>query len=249
MAVVWSKTTKDTHFEVRRAGRSVRLYTNGVFHSQYNPANPVSGTVWDLLLLPALFRPTGTIRRALVLGVGGGAVIRLLHHYIQPQQIVGVELDPTHLYIARRFFGVTRQRAELVAADAVGWLRSYRGPKFDFIVDDLFGEADGEPVRAVVADRAWLATLSRNLADDGVLVMNFVGTRPLREASRVLQQDLPRRFASAFRLSLPRYENAVGAFVSEPAAARQLRQRLRATGVLGRTGSSRLPYRIQRISP
>ena len=66
MAVIWSKTTKDTHFEVRRAGRSVRLYSNGVFHSQYNPANPISGTVWDLLLLPAFFRPTGTIRRALV---------------------------------------------------------------------------------------------------------------------------------------------------------------------------------------
>lgn len=239
----------DTHFEVRRAGRSVRLYTNGVFHSQYNPANPIAATVWHLLLLPAFFRPVGAIRRALVLGVGGGAVIRLLHHFIRPEQILGVELDPTHLYVARRFFGVTHRRADLVAADATDWLRRHRGPKFDLIVDDLFGETGGQPVRAVEADRAWLGTLSANLADDGVLVMNFVSTRTLRDSSRTLQTVMPTRFANTFHLSLPGYENAVGAFVSHPCAARHLRQTLRTTGVRGGLRCSQLPFQIQRISP
>jgi spermidine synthase len=249
MAVIWTKTTSDMHFEVRRAGRSIRLYTNGVFHSQYNPANPVAGTVWDLLLLPAFFRPSGTIRRALVLGVGGGAVIRLLHHCIQPEQIIGVELDPTHISIARRFFGVSQRRADLIEADAVRWLRGYRGRKFDLIVDDLFGGIDGEPVRAVEAGRAWLTTLSRRLADDGVLVINFVSARTLRDASQIMQQVLPARFASAFRLGLPGYDNAVGAFVSRPVAARQLRRTLRRTRIPGASSLSRLPFRIQRISP
>ena len=249
MAVIWSKTTNGAHFEVRRAGRSVRLYTNGVFHSQYNPANPAAGTVWDLLLLPAFFRPAGAIRRVLVLGVGGGAVIRLLHHFIRPAQITGVELDPTHIYIARRFFGITERRADLIEADAHSWLRRYRGPKFDLIVDDVFGESEGEPVRAIEADRAWLATLARHLTDEGVLVMDFVSTRTLLEANRIMQQSLPTRFARAFRLSRSGYENAVGAFVSEPVAARQLRQTLRTTPVLGRGSLRRLPYRIQCISP
>ena len=247
MAVIWAKTINGTHFEVRRAGRSVRLYSNGVFHSQYNPANPIAGTVWNLLLLPAFFRPPGAIRRALVLGVGGGAVIRLLHHYIRPEQIIGVELDPTHLYIARRFFGITQRRADLVEADALDWLRRYSGPKFDLIVDDLFGEIDGEPVRMVEADRAWLEKLSQNLADDGVLVMNFISTRALRDTSRMLQETMPTRFASVFRLSLPGYENAVGAFTSQRLAARQLRQTLRTTSGPGGVRLSRLPYRIRRF--
>ena len=249
MAVIWAKTKNETHFEVRRAGRSVRLYTNGVFHSQYNPSNPISGTVWNLLFLPAFLRPPGAIRRALVLGVGGGAVIRLLHHYIRPEQIIGVELDPTHLYIARRFFGITQRRADLVEADAVHWLHRYKGPKFDLIVDDLFGEVDGEPVRAVEANRAWLEKLSTHLAEDGVLVMNFVSTRGLRDTSRMLQETVPTRFASAFRLSLPAYENAVGAFISQQLAARQLRQRLRTTSGPGGMSLSRLPFHVQRISP
>ncbi len=249
MAVIWTKSTNDKHFEVRRAGRSVRLYTNGVFHSQYNPANPIAGTVWNLLALPAFLRPPGTIRRALVLGVGGGAVIRLLHHLFRPEQIIGVELDPIHIQIAKRFFGITRHRADLVEADAVDWLHRHRGPKFDLIVDDLFGEIDEEPVRTVEADQAWLTELSRNLVADGVLVMNFVSRRALRETSGTLEKSMPDRFASAFQLSLPGYENAVGAFTGEPLPARQLRQALRTTSVPDGARLGRLPFRIQRISP
>lgn len=247
MAVVWKKTIGIRHFEVRRAGRSVRLYTNGVFHSQYNPANPVTGTVWNLLVLPGFFRPAGTIKRVLVLGVGGGAVIRMLHQLIRPKQIIGIELDATHLTIARRFFGVTERRAELIEADAVDWLRRYKGPKFDLIIDDLFGEEDREPVRAVDADPSWLSVLSKHLVDDGVLVMNFISGRSLQNANRTLHQTLPSRFANAFRLGLPGYENAVGAFVSQPVAARQLRQVLRTTDVPYAAALGRLPYRIQRL--
>ena len=248
MAIVWVKTTGDTHFEVRRAGRSVRLYTNGVFHSQFNPANPITGTVWNLLLLPAFFRPVAENRRVLVLGVGGGAVIRLLHRFVRSAQILGVELDPTHIYIARRFFGITTEVAELVEADAADWLRRYQGPKFDLIIDDLFGEKDAEPIRTVKADRVWLRRLASNLASDGVMVMNFISMRMLREAGRTLQQTVPSRFASAFSLSLPGYENAVGAFTTEARDAKQLRRLLKTSGVKDAIRLSRLPYRIRRLS-
>ena len=247
MALIWAKTTSDTHFEVRRAGRSVRLYTNGVFHSQFNPANPITDTVWNLLLLPAFFRPAEKTRRVLVLGVGGGAVIQLLHRFVRPERIVGVELDPTHIHIARRFFGITPDVADLVEADAADWLRRYKGPTFDLIIDDLFGEKDGEPIRAVEADGVWLKRLTSQLADDGVLVMNFIGMRMLREAGRTLQETVPSRFASAFSLCLPGFENAVGAFTTETRDARQLRRLLKAKRVKHGARLSRLPYRIRRL--
>jgi spermidine synthase len=183
-----------------------------------------------------------------VLGVGGGAVIQLLHRFVQSAQILGVELDPTHIHIARRFFGITKEVAELVEADATDWLRRYEGPKFDLIIDDLFGEKDGEPIRAVTADRVWLRRLSSHLASNGVLIMNFISMRMLREAGRTLQQTVPSRFASSFSLSLPGYENTVGAFTTEARDARQLRRRLKTSGVALGARLSRLPYRIRRLS-
>jgi spermidine synthase len=76
VSLLWERRIGGTLYQVRNAGRTRRLYTNGVFHSQYNPARPVTGSVWDLLLLPAFFYAPGELRRVLVLGVGGGAVIQ-----------------------------------------------------------------------------------------------------------------------------------------------------------------------------
>ena len=133
MALLWQKQTRDTCYEVRTAGSSRRLYTNGVFHSQYRPGRTHSGGIWDLLVVPAFFRPPGRIRRVLLLGVGGGSAIHLLRQFVEPVEIVGVELSKTHLQIARQFFGIEKNMATLHHADAVKWLQEYDGPPFDFI--------------------------------------------------------------------------------------------------------------------
>ena len=57
-----------TRYEVRSHGASVRLYTNGVFHSQWNEGRPFAGGVWDCLSLPVLYRDPAAVRRVLVLG-------------------------------------------------------------------------------------------------------------------------------------------------------------------------------------
>jgi hypothetical protein len=248
MAIIWTKSTCDGHFEVRRAGNSVRLYRNGVFHSQFNPRNPVSATPWSLLLLPAYFRPAEAIRRALVLGVGGGAVIRLLRQCVQPEEIIGVELDPVHISVARRFFRVTPDVADMVQADATSWLRAYKGPKFDLIIDDLYGESEGEPLRAVESDTGWLSTLTTNLSREGVLVMNFVRSQDLRDSAALLKGLRSNPLDAAFRLSLADYENVVGAFMRPDSVTKPLRQMLRMTGAPCGAALAKLPYQIRRVS-
>ena len=56
MAIVWQRKIKGRDYQVRSAGKSLRLYTEGVFHTQYNPDHLLSGGIWDLLALPALMR-------------------------------------------------------------------------------------------------------------------------------------------------------------------------------------------------
>jgi hypothetical protein len=99
MTIVWQKQSGGCLYEVRSAGRSLRLYTDGVFHTQYNSDNPLTGHIWDLLMLPAFFYEPNAINRVLVLGVGGGASIQLIKQFVGPETIVGVELNPTHIYV------------------------------------------------------------------------------------------------------------------------------------------------------
>ena len=248
MAILWQKTVAGKHYQVRAAGNSRRLYTDGVFHSQYNAINPLTGGVWDLLMLPAFFYPPGRIRRVLVLGVGGGAVIQQLRHYVWPERIVGVEMNPVHLYVARRFFQLRQPEVRLHRSEAVEWLRAYNGEPFDMIIDDLFGEKDGEPVRAVALNAVWFDALLKRLSPKGMLVVNFISPKELRRCAYFSNRRIAARFAAAYKITNRLEENAVGVFLREASTPRRLAKNLQAIPRLARAWrSGRLDAGIRRL--
>lgn len=228
MAVLWQQHRSGTHHEVRTAGRTVRLYTNGVLHSQHNPARCFTGSIWDLLSLPALL-PATAPRRILLLGLGGGTIVHQLHTLIAPAHIDAIELDATHIRIAKKFFGVRQAQASIHHVDALQWLRDYRAAPYDMIIDDLFIEQDRQPQRLVKPSLAWFKQLSRLLSPGGMLVFNHADAKEFRQnawlQSRILQRDFP--FASCLQTTL--YENRIGVFlrtVPPGAPAARLRQQV-----------------------
>lgn len=246
MAVLWSRRNRGTCYEVRSAGATRRLYTNGVLHSQFNSRHPVTGSVWDLLMLPAFFAAPERIRRVLVLGVGGGAVLRQMRLFLAPETLVGVDIESLHLTVARRHFGVTPGVATLVHADARAWLADYDGPTFDMIVDDLFGHVDGKPERAVDMNVSWARQLMRHLARDGVLVANFPDRRSLYDSALVANASVRRRFRAQYVLTTPLNENAVAACLRFPADLSSMRARLATIRELdSRRRSCRLRFNIE----
>lgn len=249
MAILWQKNLNGTNYEVRTAGQSRRLYTDGVFHSQFHPSRATAGGIWDLLMLPALFYPPNKVQRVLVLGVGGGAVIRQLHRYIEPMEIVGVELNPVHLEVAQRFFGVDKSMAQLHQADAIQWVRDYDGPRFDMIIEDLFGEEQGEPVRAISADINWCHCLGKLLTREGMLVLNFIDRPEMRHSECLSRQNLSRNFKSAFQLTLPMYENVIVALLKTVSDSRTLRSNLEKQASFKKLRQSEsLDFRIRRLN-
>jgi spermidine synthase len=236
MAILWSKNIAGTKYEVRTAGKTRRLYTDGVFHSQYHPDRLLAGSIWDLLVLPALFYEPGQLKRILLLGVGGGTVIHLLRHYAQPELIDAIDLNPVHLQVARRFFNIKPSMANLVQADGVNWLKNYTGPRYDMIIDDMYGEENGEPVRAVELNAQWLGTLRKNLNPDGVLVMNTMSSKELKQAACFTHTQLSRSFKSAYQLDLAIYHNAVGAVFRQPVHIKDFRKRLNQHAQLSQPG-------------
>ena len=226
MAVVWDGVSGDDHYQVRTAGGSVRLYRNKVFHSQWNSNRPLSGGVWDLLFLPALFMPQESLQRVLLLGVGGGAVIRQYQTLLPVKQVVGVELDPIHIKIAHEYFGLDQPGVELIEADAINWVHQYRGPKFDIVIEDLFTEIEGEPVRVKEADAEWFLQLHELIRPGGTLIVNFEDPAQLRESNRVYPAVTDVAEDNRFAFTLPTYGNCVGAYLSVPSEPGTLRDKL-----------------------
>ena len=223
MAVVWSKRVGDNLHEVRTAGKSVRLYTNGVFHSQWNPNRLLTRSVWDSLMLSAFFMEPDQLRRVLVLGVGGGVVIKQLVKLFPDIEVVGVELDQVHISVARKWFNVSQTDAELIQADATVWLRDYEGPKFDLIIEDLFGDTDGEVSRSVCVDDQWSDLLCQHLNDSGVLTVNFIGKSELKKSGLFSSEQ----FATRHCFTPPYCDNAVAVFVANDTTLKQWKQRIK----------------------
>jgi spermidine synthase len=218
MSILWETQVHDSHYSVRRAGGSVRLYTNRVFHSQWNPAVPFAGGIWDCLSLPVLHLPIAQIKRILLLGVGGGAVIRQLQTIGQFESITAIEIDEVHLQIASDYFDVTGDEVVLIAADAIEWVHAYEGPPFDLIIDDLFGHQAGEPIRACPLDDQWLRRIRSLLNPEGLLVANCIDVKELRDALPAMGSS---GFRFGYRWHLPTYENCIGVFSDSPLHARQ----------------------------
>lgn len=225
MAVVFSRQVAGERYEIRTAGQSVRLYTNGVLHTQYHPGRRVTGGVWDLLALPAVALPQ--VKRVLLLGVGGGAAIHVLRDWFLGVQVTGVELNPMHLKLAKRFFGLKGSDITLVQSDARVFVEQYRGEPFDLVIEDLFG-GNGEPDRSFAADRQWCNALGRLVSDNGALVINTLERKQLRETALVNDRAVRKQWQSHLCLTLPAYANAVGVFYRKPITPAQFRRAVRA---------------------
>lgn len=223
MALLWEHTEDDITYEVRNAGSSIRLYTNGVFHSQYSPRHLFTGAIWDLLTLPALFSHS-RVDNVLMLGVGGGAAIHQLNRLLSPQKIVGVELLRVHLDIARRFFDVgDYDNVTLYHDDAVKWLQ--RNPdRFDLVIDDVFVDGIDDPLRPMDGTNdAWYLPLSEHITDTGVLVQNHVMPELAREQVGRNEKLLKAHFKSAILFRVPTFENCIVGLYRESVNVKQAR--------------------------
>jgi len=227
MALLWEKTVNGNKYQVKSAGNTRRIYKNGVLHSAFNPTKLFTGSVWDLLSVPALFLEPTDIKRVLILGVGGGTVIHQLGHLANIPRIDAVDLDKTQLMLARRFFNLkSSSRIKLHHAEAKSWLQANLQQQFDIIIDDIFIEQDGEPIRAVTSDRAWIKLLLSLLSDKGILVQNYADRNELRRSAPLSDQQLLQSFQGRFRLTTAHYENNVAVFSRLPVYESKLRQRL-----------------------
>ncbi len=249
MAIIWSEVIDGNHYEVRTAGASMRLYRNGVHHSQFNPHRPLSGGIWDLLTVTALYRQPESIDRALILGFGAGAAGRLLIDLAGPEQIVGIDLDPIHLSVADSFFECS-QGCELLAADAIEWVHatSEHNDQYDWILDDLYGEEDGLPVRCGPKSADWFRRLAARVAQDGMLVINLVEPSDVKSLPILTDSQLQNQFPHVIQLSMSAYDNRVLALSGRPFSQTLFDSRLEAfCQQFPRCRGVEAKYRVKRL--
>jgi len=123
----------------------------------------------------------------LVLGVGGGTVIELLHSQFPKARITGVDIDPAIIDITKKYF-LTGNIAylEFITADAKKYVQQSK-LKYDCIIIDIF---IGNAIPEFVKTTSFITLCKQRLSSNGAICINYLQDREYKEKSDELNKAL-----------------------------------------------------------
>ncbi len=173
----------------------IRIRDEGAFRSMYfarpdgtmaletrvDKAHPERLVVPYTRAMFASYLYTPKPKRALLVGLGGGAMVHFLAAFDADLLLTAVDIDPAVVSSAARYFGVrSTANVEIVTADAFDVLAK-KSPTYDVIWMDAFlqpsEDTDANGVPLTLKTRAFWKQVKSRLSEDGVLVVN-VNTGP-----------------------------------------------------------------------
>lgn len=198
--VLFEQQSQYNHIVVRRAGEQLFLCYRHPSHrveeieSRLSLTDPLAlmSEYTQAMLLGLAWRPAP--RRILLIGLGGGRLQIVLHHYIEQASLFTVELDPVVVDVAQRFFGFAVDgRQRILVQDGRTYLQSLSAEApYDLIFLDAY-RAGGVPLHLSTLE--FYEECRAVLAPDGAVVTNLQSGTTLYQAAR-------KTFTSAFRYAM-----------------------------------------------
>ena len=132
-----------------------------------HPVIPVHDYIRVMLMALAFCQP----RTVLVLGLGGGALVRALHHFDDSLSITAVELREMVATIANRYFSLPVSRnINLFITEAGEYMHKRANSEVDIVFVDLYEANEMHPVQKQIL---FVADCIGVLSEEGWLVFNF----------------------------------------------------------------------------
>lgn len=109
------------------------------------------------------------MQQCLVLGLGGGTVIKILKRYHQALVFTVIELDPVIINIAKKYFDMDKiDDLNIINTDALSWIKQ-TGKKYDLVIFDLYvGKTNPRESRKI----EFLQHLKKILNKSGIILFN-----------------------------------------------------------------------------
>ncbi len=188
-----TEATNDGTPQVLETRQALSLHFNALatqsLMSRKDPDKLVLGytrTMMGFLLL----HPTPA--RISMIGLGGGSLAKYCYRHLADTKIVAIEIDPAVIALREQFrIPPDDERLEVVCADGAEYVANQNARPDVILVDGFL--ADGMP--AELGTAAFYAACHARLADNGVLVANFLESDPdipryLEEASTAFGRSM-----------------------------------------------------------
>ncbi|OGG01416.1 hypothetical protein A2Z33_02665 [Candidatus Gottesmanbacteria bacterium RBG_16_52_11] len=133
----------------------------------------------------------------LVLGLGGGDVIRLIRTLCPGVRVDAVEIDRVIVSIARKYFGIlTGSDLGIYTEDAESFVTRIRPGRYDLIIADLYS---GDTMPDFETGTEFLRKLASALSPAGQLVINYSSLEVSPGDEKSLLDKLRKLFQSVLK--------------------------------------------------
>ena len=154
-------------------------------------------------------------QQLLILGMGGGSLLKCFAHHIADAEITVVELRQAVIDVARKYFDIPSAKPiNIIHDDALSYINQAEAGKYDLLFSDLYIP---EGLEARQLTRQFLAAAKRVLNDDGFLVINALEEY---RTSQVLASLFNQSFATTYEC-ITKDGNWVVIATNNPLASRE----------------------------
>src|SRR5262245_17828555 len=174
--VVFEKTS--TYHTIRVVdNQGIRtLSFDGSMETQMSLADPLKGhfEYTEYFHMPWIWNPGMT--NVLMIGLGGGSTQRAYQHYYTNVMVDAIEIDPTVVEIAKKFFNVSESPTlKIHTSDGRVFLRRTQ-KKYDAIILDAYvANRYGSYIPYHLATKEFFELASEHLVTNGVVAYNVIG--------------------------------------------------------------------------
>lgn len=162
---IYTNNNKLKLVEVRERYGKLYLTING-----RPQTNPQYQSNWDKLLTPIVGGAKSSQYHILVLGLGGGDVIKVVQKLNPGAVVTAVEIDNEVIQLAKKYFGIRATRKlKIVCEDAIEFMER-NTEQFELVVVDLY---DGDHIPSFVGSRKFLQQVASSTREKGSAIFNF----------------------------------------------------------------------------
>lgn len=194
------------NFEISQKNNLRLLHTdNQTIQSALDLNNPEQMPLpyMNVMMAGLLFQPPP--KSCLLLGSGGGDLIRYLHYYLPAAHITGVDHDARMIEIAYEYFRCPKSdEIDIHAKDAETFIKTQQSGATDLILVDLYGRK----LPPFLNDSGFYAECRRTLSENGILSLNLL-TNNAEEFKSILWKIRQCFNQQTLCLTAPVYNNII----------------------------------------
>ncbi len=136
-----------------------------------------------------------TVHQSLILGLGGGTLVKVIHKFWPDAEVTGVDIDPQMVEMGKKHLGLKEDEVNIVVSDATKFCKKaiQQKKQYDLVCIDMY---NGDVFPTQFEEIEFLEMIKKLLAEDGIAIFNRLYYGEKRKLAVKFSEKLSKVFST-----------------------------------------------------